>query len=168
MHLWPERVVPKCADDRSLAIAHGLENAFWEEDDDGKWQPLTCPAGRDRPAHRRAHLGGGQRRSQSAAWTLPRPSRAAAAVAASSRRGSTRRARSSRSTAAAGPATPEPATLQAVRRAIAAGDRRCQQVGRPRRHRPDATRSGTPRSTRCSPMALSPRRAQVAAPAIGG
>ena len=38
MHLWPERVVPKCAKDRSLAIAHGLENVFWEEDDDGKWQ----------------------------------------------------------------------------------------------------------------------------------
>jgi hypothetical protein len=29
LHLWPERVVPKCADDRSLAIAHGLEEAFW-------------------------------------------------------------------------------------------------------------------------------------------
>jgi len=31
MHLWPERVVPKCATDRSLAIAHGLEDVFWEE-----------------------------------------------------------------------------------------------------------------------------------------
>lgn len=39
MHLWPERVVPKCAKDRSLAIAHGLEDAFWCEDSDGKWQP---------------------------------------------------------------------------------------------------------------------------------
>ena len=38
MHLWPERVVPKCKDDRSLAIAHGLEDDFWYEDDDGKWQ----------------------------------------------------------------------------------------------------------------------------------
>ncbi len=38
MHLWPERVVPKCAEDRSLAIAHELEEAFWYEDDDGKWQ----------------------------------------------------------------------------------------------------------------------------------
>jgi hypothetical protein len=38
MHLWPERVVPKCQDDRSLAIAHGLEDDFWYEDDDGKWQ----------------------------------------------------------------------------------------------------------------------------------
>ena len=37
MHLWPERVVPKCAEDRSLAIAHGLEDTFWVERDDGKW-----------------------------------------------------------------------------------------------------------------------------------
>lgn len=36
MHLWPERVVPKCQDDRSLAIAHGLEEAFWYEDESGK------------------------------------------------------------------------------------------------------------------------------------
>jgi hypothetical protein len=39
MHLWPERVVPKCAEDRSLAIAHGLEDVFWIEDEDGNWQP---------------------------------------------------------------------------------------------------------------------------------
>ena len=38
MHLWPERVVPKCAADRSLAIAHGLEEEFWTQDDSGKWQ----------------------------------------------------------------------------------------------------------------------------------
>ena len=38
MHLWPERVVPKCRDDRSLAIAHSLECEFWHEDDDGKWE----------------------------------------------------------------------------------------------------------------------------------
>jgi len=39
MHLWPERVVPKCATDRSLAIAHGLESVFWQEDPEkpGKW-----------------------------------------------------------------------------------------------------------------------------------
>lgn len=39
MHLWPERVVPKCATDRSLAIAHGLEEVFWQEDPEkpGKW-----------------------------------------------------------------------------------------------------------------------------------
>ena len=43
MHLWPERVVPKCSEDRSLAIAHGLEDVFWVEDEDGKWQPRKDP-----------------------------------------------------------------------------------------------------------------------------
>jgi hypothetical protein len=38
MHLWPERVVPKCVDDRSLAIAHGLEHVFWHEDGSGTWR----------------------------------------------------------------------------------------------------------------------------------
>ncbi|MDQ3773880.1 MAG: BREX-1 system adenine-specific DNA-methyltransferase PglX [Pseudomonadota bacterium] len=47
MHLWPERVVPKCATDRSLAIAHGLEEVFWVEGPDGKWQR----GGRGRKAH---------------------------------------------------------------------------------------------------------------------
>ncbi|MCP5535435.1 MAG: BREX-1 system adenine-specific DNA-methyltransferase PglX [Akkermansiaceae bacterium] len=41
--LWPERVIPKCTTDRSLAIAHGHEDALWEEvkNDKGKlvWQP---------------------------------------------------------------------------------------------------------------------------------
>lgn len=37
MHLWPERVVPKCTTDRSLAIAHGLDEALWEEDEKAKW-----------------------------------------------------------------------------------------------------------------------------------
>ena len=36
MHLWPEHVVPKCATDRSLAIAHGLEEVFWMENSEGK------------------------------------------------------------------------------------------------------------------------------------
>ena len=45
VHLWPERVVPKCAEDRSLAIAHDLENVFWEEDDDGKWRGRVQGAG---------------------------------------------------------------------------------------------------------------------------
>jgi hypothetical protein len=43
MHLWPERVIPKCAQDRSLAIAHGLEDVFWFEDGDGKWQRREEP-----------------------------------------------------------------------------------------------------------------------------
>lgn len=42
MHLWPERVVPKCAEDRSLAIAHGLEDVFWYQDDE-KWKPRGEP-----------------------------------------------------------------------------------------------------------------------------
>jgi hypothetical protein len=43
MHLWPERVVPKCMTDRSLAIAHGLEDVFWIESADGKWKARTTP-----------------------------------------------------------------------------------------------------------------------------
>jgi hypothetical protein len=44
MHLWPERVIPKCATDRSLAIAHGLEEVFWSHDGDGKSKPRAVPA----------------------------------------------------------------------------------------------------------------------------
>jgi hypothetical protein len=43
MHLWPERVVPKCATDRSLAIAHGLEEVFWAEGADGRWTKRARP-----------------------------------------------------------------------------------------------------------------------------
>jgi hypothetical protein len=43
MHLWPERVVPKCAEDRSLAIAHDLEDVFWKQDADGKWSARKRP-----------------------------------------------------------------------------------------------------------------------------
>ncbi|WP_449256346.1 BREX-1 system adenine-specific DNA-methyltransferase PglX [Bosea sp. (in: a-proteobacteria)] len=43
MHLWPERVVPKCAEDRSLAIAHGLEDVFWFEPESGKWAKRDVP-----------------------------------------------------------------------------------------------------------------------------
>jgi hypothetical protein len=43
MHLWPERVVPKCAEDRSLAIAHDLEDVFWEQDSDGRWSARGEP-----------------------------------------------------------------------------------------------------------------------------
>jgi hypothetical protein len=41
MYLWPERVIPKCAEDRSLAIAHNLEDVFWAQDRDSpdKWHP---------------------------------------------------------------------------------------------------------------------------------
>jgi hypothetical protein len=43
MHLWPERVVPACAKDRSLAIAHGLEDELWVEGADGKWTARKTP-----------------------------------------------------------------------------------------------------------------------------
>jgi hypothetical protein len=43
MHLWPERVVSKCATDRSLAIAHDLEDVFWVEGAEGKWLPRSRP-----------------------------------------------------------------------------------------------------------------------------
>lgn len=43
MHLWPERVVPRCAEDRSLAIAHDLEEVFWVKMVGGKWQPRAKP-----------------------------------------------------------------------------------------------------------------------------
>jgi hypothetical protein len=36
-HLWPERVIPKCVTDRSLAIAHGLEERLWQETNKGTW-----------------------------------------------------------------------------------------------------------------------------------
>lgn len=43
IHFWPERVVPKCAADRSLAIAHGLDDVFWVEDRNGKWRQRSSP-----------------------------------------------------------------------------------------------------------------------------
>lgn len=39
MSIWPERVVPKCVEDRSLAIAHDIEDLFWVEDE-GNWRLL--------------------------------------------------------------------------------------------------------------------------------
>lgn len=43
MRLWPERVLPKCATDLSLAIAHGLEEVFWAKDEEGSWQQRATP-----------------------------------------------------------------------------------------------------------------------------
>lgn len=44
LRLWPERVISKCATDRSLAIAHGLLDVFWQKDATGKWQRREKPA----------------------------------------------------------------------------------------------------------------------------
>ena len=43
MHLWPERVIPQCAEDRSLAIAHRLEEVFWFKDEMDKWKRYDTP-----------------------------------------------------------------------------------------------------------------------------
>jgi hypothetical protein len=45
MRLWPERVVPKCVTDASLAIAHGLEDVFWTQDDRDRFEPKGAPDG---------------------------------------------------------------------------------------------------------------------------
>ncbi len=45
MHLWPERVVPKCSVDASLAIAHGLDEIFWEKDDRDRLVKKGSPDG---------------------------------------------------------------------------------------------------------------------------
>jgi hypothetical protein len=41
MRCWPERVVPKCVSDRSFAVAHGLEDILWRQDNDGNWKPRS-------------------------------------------------------------------------------------------------------------------------------
>ena len=43
MSIWPGRVVPKCVSDRSLAIAHDVEDLLWVEDG-GRWRNLRSPA----------------------------------------------------------------------------------------------------------------------------
>ena len=45
LQLKPERVIPKCAEDRSLAIAHNLEDVFWFQDgtNPDKWHPRHTP-----------------------------------------------------------------------------------------------------------------------------
>jgi len=49
MHLWPERVVPRCIEDSSYAIAHGLINLFWEQNAKGRWIKKEPPAYSGRP-----------------------------------------------------------------------------------------------------------------------
>ena len=44
MRLWPDRVIPKCSTDRSLAIAHDLEAVFWHQDASEAWKPTIVSA----------------------------------------------------------------------------------------------------------------------------
>jgi hypothetical protein len=60
LHLWPERVVPKCRTDRSLAIAHDLEDLFWVEQDD-KWRALGKPTDEIKGQKKRRRLDKHQR-----------------------------------------------------------------------------------------------------------
>ena len=39
MHLWPERVLRKCAANHNLAVTHGLEEVLWTKGADGKSVP---------------------------------------------------------------------------------------------------------------------------------
>jgi hypothetical protein len=97
IQLWPERVIPKCQKDVTLAIAHGLVDDFWEKDDRDRlvkkpappsgWQPVIdmLVAERTSSAVKAAldsllnappltGAGGGRRGSRSA--TAPRRTRA--------------------------------------------------------------------------------------------
>jgi hypothetical protein len=56
LSIWPERVVPACVEDRSFAIAHGLEALLWVADGD-EWRPLEAPAQeRDEQVERQQRL----------------------------------------------------------------------------------------------------------------
>jgi hypothetical protein len=43
MRLWPERVVPRCVTDASLATAHGLGEIFWVQDQRNRFQAREEP-----------------------------------------------------------------------------------------------------------------------------
>lgn len=120
MHLWPERVVPRCATDRSLAIAHGLETDFWEEGANGKWQPRKVAQSRiDELIAERTSAA--VKDALRALLDAPAPVASRSGGRGPSRRGSTRRARSGGSTGPAVPSSPDSTTLEAVKRAIAEG-----------------------------------------------
>ncbi|MCC7280697.1 MAG: BREX-1 system adenine-specific DNA-methyltransferase PglX [Chromatiaceae bacterium] len=127
MHLWPERVVPKCAQDRSLAIAHGLEAVFWEEGDKGKWVARTV-------AHAEVERLIAERISAAVKDALkslldaPAPVTGRGGGRKSSGRAPVRRAPTAPRSDNAGPGSrpatgsvaPDPAMLDAVKQAIAA------------------------------------------------
>ena len=126
MHLWPEQVVPKCATDRSLAIAHGLEADFWEEGADGKWRARAQQGAGFRVqevvgALVRERTSAAVKDALKALLEAPAPVAARGGGRKPSASVTTRRSRSTPRSPAATPVAPEPATLEAVRQAIAAG-----------------------------------------------
>jgi len=128
MHLWPERVVPKCATDRSLAIAHDLESAFWEEDDDGKWRERVQGAGFrvqeviDRLIAERTSAA--VKAALQSLLDAPPPATGRGGGRRASGRGLARRPRSTTGRQRSGaPAAPDPAVMGSIKQAIeAAGD----------------------------------------------
>lgn len=120
MHLWPERVVPKCAKDRSLAIAHDLENAFWEEDDDGKWQPLKVPQAEiDQLIAERTSVA--VKDALQGLLDAPAPATGRVGRRRASGRGEARSPRSTASRQRSGAsASPDPAMMDAITKAIEA------------------------------------------------
>lgn len=112
MHLWPERVVPKCQTDRSLAIAHGLEATFWCEDQDGTWHQREV-------AEATIQQLIAERSSATVKAALADLRAAPAPVGRSTRR-STRAPRRTAPRQAASPAGPDLALLNQVQAAIAA------------------------------------------------
>ena len=112
IHLWPERVVPKCKDDRSLAIAHGLEDTFWFEDQDGTWRQRQV-------AEATIQQLIAERSSATVKAALADLRAAPAPVGRSTRRAA-RAPRSSTPRQQAAPAGPDTALLNQVQAAIAA------------------------------------------------
>lgn len=120
MHLWPERVVLKCAEDRSLAIAHGLEEVFWRQDGAETWHKADVPESKVR-ALIAERTSSSVKAALKELLSAPTPSgksagrRGALAKAAFPRRGAPGSSAPTRAT----PDVDE-ATLEAVRAAIAA------------------------------------------------
>jgi hypothetical protein len=111
MHLWPEHVVPKCQIDRSLAIAHGLEDTFWLEDSSGTWRQREV-------AEATIQQLIAERSSATVKAALQDLRSAPAPVGRSTRR-TTRAPRSSTPRQPATPSGPDPALLHQVQAAIA-------------------------------------------------
>ena len=112
MHLWPERVVPKCQTDRSLAIAHGLEDTLWFEDQDGTWRQRQV-------AEATIQQLIAERSSATVKAALADLRAAPAPVGRSTRR-AVRSPRRTTPRQSATPAGPDPALLNQVQAAIAA------------------------------------------------
>ena len=111
MHLWPERVVPKCRSDRSLAIAHGLEDTFWIEEQGGTWRQREVAEATIQQLI--------AERSSATVKAAVQDLRSAPAPVGRSTRKTTRAPRSSTPRQPATPSGPDPALLHQVQAAIA-------------------------------------------------